>query len=93
VIDLSSALSAWAIAGLVLPICGAIVALLRVRNAYYANTVRILGIMFITTAVSVAAVGMIGALARGEQPIWPYLVMTGLPAAAVARIVQMHRPT
>ncbi len=85
---LSAALAIGAMAGLIVPLCGAIIALLRVRDAYYVNTVRILGIMFISTAVCMAAVGMVGALARGEQPIWPYLVMTGLPALAVARIVQ-----
>ncbi|MCC7451804.1 MAG: hypothetical protein IT324_30625 [Anaerolineae bacterium] len=82
------ALSIGAIAGLIVPLCGAIVALLRVRADHYVNTVRILGIMFISTAICMAAVGMIGALARGEQPVWPYLVMTGLPALAVAKIVQ-----
>lgn len=77
---------------LLVPLCTGIVALARVRDDYFQQTVRILGRMFIATAVGMALVGGIGALMRGEQPIWPYLVITGLPAVAVARIMQQVAP-
>ncbi len=87
---LSLALSVGAIASLIIPLCGGIIALARIRGDYYLNTVRILGTMFVATAAGMAVVGAIGALSRGEQPVWPYLVITGLPAAAVMKIMQMQ---
>ncbi len=87
---LSVALSVGAFASLIVPLCAAIIALARVRQDFYLSTIRILGTMFIATALGFAVVGAIGALSRGEQPIWPYLVITGLPAIAVARIMQMY---
>ncbi len=87
---LSFVLSVGAIASLIFPLCGGIVALTRVRDDYYLNTVRILGTMFVATAMGMAVVGVLGALSRGEQPVWPYLVITGLPAAAVMRIMHLH---
>jgi hypothetical protein len=81
-------LSFSAIAVLIVPMCGGIIALIRVRDDYYIKTMRILGTMFLITAGGLAIIGAVGALIRGEQPIWPYLVMTGLPAAAVAKIMQ-----
>jgi hypothetical protein len=87
---LSFVLSAGAIASLIVPLCGGIIALARVRDDYYLKTVRILGTMFIVTAMGMAAVGALGALSRGEQPVWPYLVITGLPALAIARIMHLY---
>lgn len=86
----SVVLSVAAIATLVLPLCGAVIALMRVHSAYHLNTVRILGRMFISTACGLAVIGAVGALLCGEQPVWPYLVMTGLPAIAVVRILYLH---
>jgi hypothetical protein len=85
-------LSVAAVVSLLVPLCAGIVALARVRNDYFPRTVCILGRMFIATAIGMAVVGSIGALMRGEQPIWPYLVITGLPAVAVARIMQQLVP-
>jgi hypothetical protein len=76
-----------AIASLVLPLCAGVVALSRVRRDFYLSTTRILGSMFIVTACGMGVVGAMEALLRGEQPIWPYLVLTGLPTLAVARIL------
>ncbi len=87
---LSFLLSVGAAASLIVPLCGGVVALARVRDDYFLNTVRILGMMFIVTAIGLAAVGALGALSRGEQPVWPYLVITGLPALAVARIMHLQ---
>ena len=86
---LSMVLALGAIASLIGPLCVGLIALARTRNDYYPNTVRILGTMFIVTACGLAVVGAIGALLRGEQPVWPYMVITGLPAIAVAKI--MHQ--
>ena len=83
-------LSGAAIATLVLPLLGAVIALMRVHNAYRLNTVRILGWMFISTACSLAVIGVVGALLHGEQPVWSYLVMTILPAVAVVRILHLY---
>ncbi len=87
-------LSAATLAILVVPLCAAIVALTvalnRTQQHYYASTVRILGRMFITTAVGLGIIGAALALSRGMQPFWPYLVITGLPALAVARIMQLY---
>ncbi len=57
---------------------------------YYARTVRILGRMFIATAGGFGLIGAALALARGMQPFWPYLVITGLPALAVAQIMRLY---
>ena len=84
----SWSLAVAALAVLIVPPCGAVIALVRVRGDYTIKTMRILGTMFISTAVGVGIIGALGALLRGEQPIWPYLLITGLPALAVARIVQ-----
>jgi hypothetical protein len=84
------ALSAATLAVLVVPLCAAVVALTRVRRDYYASTVRILGRMFITTAGGLGMIGAAVALSRGMQPFWPYLVITGLPALAVARIMRLY---
>jgi hypothetical protein len=81
-------LSVSAIAVLIVPMCGGIIALIRVRDDYYVKTMRILGTMFLITACGLAIIGAAGALLRGEQPVWPYLIMTGLPAIAVAKIMQ-----
>jgi hypothetical protein len=78
----SGVLSVAAIATLVLPLCGAVIALLCVRSAHHLNTVRILGWMFVSTACGLALIGAVGALLRGEQPVWPYLVLPGLPAVS-----------
>ena len=86
---LSFVLSIGAVASLIVPLCGGIVALARVRDDHYLNTVRILGTMFIVTAMGMAAVGVLGALSRGEQPVWPYLVITGLPVIAVHKIMRI----
>lgn len=83
-------LALGAIASLVVPLCAGVVALARLRRDYYLGTVRILGTMFIVTSCGMAVVGAVGALSRGEQPIWPYLVITGLPMLAVARIMQLQ---
>jgi hypothetical protein len=85
-------LSVGAVVSLLVPLCGGIIALARVRDDYFQRTVRILGRMFIATAVGIAVVGGIGALMRGEQPVWPYFVITGLPAIAVARIMEQIAP-
>jgi hypothetical protein len=87
---LSFVLSVSAVASLVVPLCGGIIALARTRDDYFLSTIRILGTMFIATAMGMAAVGAIGALSRGEQPVWPYLAITGLPALAVGKIMQMY---
>jgi hypothetical protein len=81
-----------AVVSLLVPLCLGIVALVRVRDDFFKRTVRILGRMIIATAVGMALVGGIGALMRGEQPIWPYFVITGLPAIAVARVMQQVAP-
>ena len=87
---LSMFLAIGAIASLIGPLCIGTLALARTRNDYYPNTVRILGTMFIATACGLAIVGALGALLRGEQPIWPYMVIMGLPAVAVAKIMHMQ---
>ncbi len=83
-------LALGAVISLVGPLCAGIVALARLRHDFYVHTVRILGTMFILTACGLAVVGALGALMRGEQPVWPYLVITGLPTLAVARIMQLQ---
>ncbi len=79
---------------LIVPLCAAVIALAvgltRVQRDYYANTVRILGRMFITTAGGLGMIGAALAVSHGMQPFWPYLVITGLPALAVARIMQLY---
>lgn len=84
----ASIMAIGALASLFLPLCAGVVALSRVRHDFYLSTIRILGSMFIVTACGLALVGAAEALLRGEQPIWPYLVLTGLPVLAVARIMQ-----
>ncbi len=90
----SAVFSAVLLAILVLPLCMAIVALAvlltRIRRDYYARTVRILGRMFIATAGGLGMIGAAIALSHGMQPFWPYLVITCLPALAVARIMQLY---
>ena len=86
-------LSLAAVVSLLVPLCVGIIALTRVRDDYFQRTVRILGRMFIATAIGMGIVGGIGALMRGEQPVWPYFVIMGLPAIAVARIMQEVAPS
>lgn len=82
--------SVLALASLLLPMCIGIIVLWRSQPPSHRATLKTLGSMFLATAAGLALVGMAGALARGEQPFWPYLVMTGLPALAVAKIMQLH---
>lgn len=55
-----------------------------------------LGTMFLLTAFSLMILGVGSALMDGRQPFYPYLVVTGLPAGIILKMMVMelkkHQP-
>jgi hypothetical protein len=49
-----------------------------------------LGFVVLLACAVLAVLGMSHAVLEGRQPLWPYVLITGLPALAVARLMQLQ---
>lgn len=74
----------------------AVTILMRVKLPPRLRSTLALGTMFLLTAFSMMILGVGSALMDGRQPFYPYLVVTGLPAGVILKMMVMefkkHQP-
>ena len=72
------------------PMTGTAIFLFAVELAPRIRSTLALGTVVLLGALALAALGTASALIDGRQPFFPYLVITGLPALTVARMMQLE---
>jgi len=72
------------------PMTGVAIIVLDVAHPPYTRSTLALGTVILLIATALAALGSASAILDGRQPFFPYLVLTGLPAATVARMMHLE---
>jgi hypothetical protein len=72
------------------PMTGVAIMVFDVAHPPYVRSTLALGTVVLLIATALAGLGSASAILDGRQPFFPYLVLTGLPAATVARMMHME---
>lgn len=72
------------------PLTGVAILLFDVAHPPYQRSTLALGMTVLLAAFALGTLGAASALLDGRQPFFPYLVVTGLPALIVIRMMQLE---
>jgi hypothetical protein len=72
------------------PMTGVAIIIFGVEYPPYTRSTLALGTVVLMLATVLASLGSASAILDGRQPFFPYLLLTGLPALTVARMMHLE---